>query len=211
MVLSPCPHSGDDIPDRNPPPTSEILAGARTGSPGGFDQLYGRIAPALFAWCRLRVDPGLRSALDPEDVVQEVWCRALRRFDTYDATRASFRRWIFGIANRVLLEGFRRVNAPDRAFGSPADRASPLDAVPDEVTSLSRRLARDENLQQFVDNVQALHHPEREILVYLGLEELDLDEVAELVGLTREATRKRWQRLCTRLRQEKGWQDLLAE
>jgi len=70
------------------------------GVPEGFAALYGRAAPALFAWAALHVGEPLRARLDPEDVLQEVSCRAFERFDTFDPGRSSFHAWIFGRLRR---------------------------------------------------------------------------------------------------------------
>src|SRR5947207_15106904 len=90
-------------------------------SPGtpedSFEVLYERISPGLYTWASLRILPSIRSQLDPEDVVQEVWWRALDSYSTFDSRKGSFRSWIFGIATRVLLNAFRYL----RVRGEMAD------------------------------------------------------------------------------------------
>ncbi len=74
--------------------------------------------------------------------------------------------------------------------------------MPDSVTDVSRRIARDEVLAQVVDSLRVLDEIDRNIFVHCGLEGLKPGRVATLVGLSREAVTKRWQRLRTRLRKE---------
>ncbi len=168
-----------------------------------FTDAYAGAAPALYAWARLRVKPALRKRLDPEDLVQEVCCRAYQGFDRFDPARGPFRGWLFGIGNRVLqgllLELGRDPRAASQRGPGPGDDA--LAAVPDEATSISRRAARDERLAAFCEWVDGFDPDERGILVHRGLERRSHEEVAALLGLSEEVVKKRWQRLLARLRE----------
>ena len=48
----------------------------------GFTQLYTRIAPSLHAWAALKIRPHRLNQLEPEDIVQDVWLRAMEKFCT---------------------------------------------------------------------------------------------------------------------------------
>ena len=156
-----------------------------------FLDAYAREAPALHAWARLRVKPALRKRVDPEDLVQEICCRAYQGFERYDPARGPFRGWLFGIGNRVLqgllFELGRDPRATRPAGGDSVGRA--IEAVPDEATSISRRAARDERLVAFCAWVDGFDPDEREILVHRGLEQLPHDEVGELLGLSEEVVK----------------------
>ena len=182
-----------------------------TGDVADFQERYRELAPILLAWAHLRISPALRSHLDDDDVVQEVWLRALRRFDTYDPSR-SFRRWIFGVARRVLLEGFRRYlrAAAGGAQLGPSTRLQLLENRADEATRASQQLARDECMQRFLSRVERLPEADRKIVLYRGLEELTCAQTARRVGLSEDAVFKRWQRLRLRLRQDPSVRRIVA-
>jgi DNA-directed RNA polymerase specialized sigma24 family protein len=74
-----------------------------------------------------------------------------------------------------------------------------LAEVPESVTSLTRRVAREEGLRRFLAEVEALPHEDRELLVICGLEGRPASEAAQQLDLTHEAARKRWLRLRERL------------
>jgi RNA polymerase sigma-70 factor (ECF subfamily) len=112
--------------------------------------------------------------LDPEDVVQETWVRAFERFAAFDPERGSFRAWAFGIAGHVLLK-VRDAPAAERAL-DPQD-------VPDEATSVSRRIGRDEAVRDLVGVFARLDEEERQIVVHRGLEERPFTEIAALLGI----------------------------
>jgi RNA polymerase sigma factor (sigma-70 family) len=136
--------------------------------------------------------------------VQEVWARALAQFEKYDPASTPFRPWIFRIGKNVLLEALRHLRDPAPRAWTPGSttKLSALGALPDEVTSFTTQLARDDAIQRFLEVAGALESADRELLVAHGLEGLDLRDVATRLALSNEAVKKRWQRLCTRLREQ---------
>jgi RNA polymerase sigma-70 factor (ECF subfamily) len=159
----------------------------------------------VVAWANLRLTPPLRRVLEVEDVVQEVWCRALAGLSTYDPSRASFRTWIFAIANHVMLKGYRRLR---RNASTPAERRGR--EVPAEVTSVSQRLVRDETLARCIRTLSELEGDDRLLLIHCGLEGLTTVECAHILGISPDACLKRWQRLRARVRETEAFTDLLA-
>jgi RNA polymerase sigma-70 factor (ECF subfamily) len=187
-------------PPSNPDPTGE-LARRALRQPDGFGELYARLAPALYAWASLRLPRTLRSFVSPDDIVQEVWCRTTERFDRFDPARGGFRSWLFGFAYRVLREALRGALRLQRCSAPDGSRVFRLDELPDEVTSLTRRVARADEVRLMLEQIdrEALDAADRELLLLRGLEGLPYDEVAAQLGITPAAARKRWERLRERL------------
>lgn len=205
----------DPPPTNEPDPrleTSRLAAEARAGDGRRFGELYERIAPSLYTWADIRIRPELRPWIDPQDVVQEVWCRAWTIFAGYDPATTSFRYWVFRVAKNVLLEAFRKLDGPTFRSTSPdpSTRALILADVPDNATAISRRVAREESLKLFTKWVASLEEEDRTLLVHHGLEGLSQAEVAERLQLGREAVAKRWQRLVAKVAEQKLPRDLFA-
>ncbi len=165
-----------------------------------FSTSWTGAAPALAAWARLRTRPALRRRLDADDLLQEVCARAYGAYEGYDPARGPFQAWAFGIAGRVLKEALVQLG---RAPEAVVDRSGTafLDRVPDEATTVSRRLARDEALASFCAWVDTWEGEERDLLVLRGLEGRSHADVAAHLGLGEEAVKKRWQRLSARVRE----------
>lgn len=169
-----------------------------------FTELYGEAAPALFTWAHVRLQAPLRAQLDPEDVLQEVCCRAYDRFESFDASLGSFRSWVFGIANNVLREALLSLRHLPKAEPARAEWSHlPWDDLPDDATSISRRVVRSESIAAFVARLDGLTEEEKKLLIYRGLEGLRHAEIASLLGLSVDAAEKRWQRLLQKF-QAKG-------
>jgi RNA polymerase sigma-70 factor (ECF subfamily) len=182
--------------------TEQHLARARRGDPAGFGVLYERLAPAIYAWASLRIHPTLKGRLDPEDVVQEVWWRAMDSFASFDPAKGSFRAWVFSIATHTLLNSFRGL----RVRGEMRDEhrrirmlALPPEIV-DQATSVSQKAARHEEARALITLVEQLTHEDRSLFIHCALEGQSPRKIAALLGLGADAAVKRWQRLRARLR-----------
>ncbi len=181
----------------------------RAGDPSAFAQLYERLAPSLDAWSQLRVIGSLRDYIEPSDIVQEVWWRAMDAFDRFDSAKSGFRPWIFTIATNVLLEWNRKRRRKIRIEPrSLADRAASLPpALAKQATSVGRGLSLSESVKKLVAIVAVLPEEDRAVFVHCGLEGLGASEVAMLVGSNADAVNKRWQRLREKLGANPIWHE----
>jgi len=168
-----------------------------------FAPLIERLSPRLLAWVRLRLG-GRGGRLDAEDVVQEVWCRALQKLGGDRATEDKLSEgWVFQIAKFVLLESLRKAQLLDRVQFAEgrSSRVQAIQQFPAELTTMTRRLAREEGMRAFLDRIEALDPVDKKIYLLCGLEALEHQDVAVQLGMERGAVTKRWQRLRQKLSQ----------
>lgn len=177
-----------------------------------FEAYFAEVAPALYAWAELRIRPALRARLDPQDLVQEVWIRGMQGFARFDERGVSFRAWAFRIGKNVLMEAIRatRNDIVDTPRGATS-RMLALEGVPQDVTSFTQRVAREESVRAFLDQAGELAEVERMLLVHCGLEGETCAAAAVKLGLSEDAAIKRWQRLKARLRGETWSRTILGE
>lgn len=192
----------------SPAETGRLVRQVAEGELARFRELYERIAPSLCAWARLRSNPALDLALEPDDLLQEVWLRAFENLSEFDPQRGSFRAWIFGIAKNVALDAWRRKKVPLAAPADPSRGSIGLESWPDVATSIHTRLARDESSRLLMQHVAGFDPVDRSILVACGMEGVPCAVVATRLGLSADATKKRWQRLRARLA-EQSFSELL--
>ena len=188
--------------------TMALALGAQRLDRESCAALFERLSPAIHTWATLRLPRGAWRPIEPEEVVQEVWVRALDRIQTFDPQKGSFRMWMFGIAGRSMLDLLRKASRT-RAVGESKDGSQAMQDVPAHCTTASRRLVRDESLGRVIDKLLLLSSDEKRLLIYRGLEGLPHEVVAERMGLSPEAAGKRWQRLRDRLAAEDLPGDLL--
>jgi len=183
------------------------LVGRARRAPAVFRDLYERIAPSLVAWTRLRTGPGNTGSVEAEDLLQEVWLRALAEFSRYDPARSTFRAWIFGIAKNVSYEAWREGERFRPLPRSPEGTAG-LEEWPDVATTIRTRLGRDEAIANLFRRVEDLDPCDRQLLLHCGFEDMSCAQAARQLGLGAEAASKRWQRLRSRLA-ERPFRELL--
>jgi DNA-directed RNA polymerase specialized sigma24 family protein len=66
----------------------------------------------------------------------------------------------------------------------------------------------DESVKALVAEVVSMDEEDRHVIVHMGIEGLTAAESASLTGSTVEATKKRWQRLRERLRNDPRVRDV---
>lgn len=185
----------------DPTDTRRLVARVRSGDVLGFRALYERLAPSLYAWARVRSKPSQGISIEPEDLLQEVWLRAFESLEEYDAARASFRSWIFGIAKNVAYEAWRRgASAASAAGGSMGSGGLALEAWPAVSTSIRSRMARDESVNRLMHELEGFDPVDRMLLVHCGMEDVPSTVVATRLGMGKDAVAKRWLRLRERVR-----------
>jgi RNA polymerase sigma-70 factor (ECF subfamily) len=194
----------DDPEGRRHSTTEFHVQRAQAGDRAGFAGLFERLAQSLDAWAELKVTGSLRDFIEPRDIVQETWWRAMDAFGRYDPERSGFRPWLFTIARNILLESYRKrrrsagskvCNVSSRIASLPPDLAR-------QATSVSSRFMLDESVKALVTEVIAMDEEDRRVIVHMGIEGLSSAECSALTGATVEATKKRWQRLRAKLRED---------
>lgn len=181
--------------------THALVQLARDGDRDAFTSLYAHLAPALHAWSRLRLSPTMRDRMEPDDLIHEVWWRALDAFDSFEPEKGSFRTWLFTIATRVLVTAYRRTGTATRAGFRDADDLAPSE-IPQEITDVGHRVARDGLIQDIVEALRSRDEIDQAVFVHCGLEGLSAPAAARLIGKSESAIAKRWHRLREALRQE---------
>src|SRR3954454_17957997 len=111
--------------------------------------LYRTYGPELYGFAVSALgDRGLA-----EELVQEVFTRVWRKADGYDAGRASFRTWLYGIARNAIIDQKRG------AAVRPALSAHAVDA--DEHGSIDKSLENAHLREQLLDPLERLKHDRR--------------------------------------------------
>ena len=183
--------------------TSRLVGRLDRDRQQAFQQLYRRLAPALYVWAVLRIPPGLRHRLEPEDLLQETWYRAYMNLAAFRRELAPFRAWLHGIARNVLrdeLRGLIRRHRRLPPLQSP-QRTEALAGALDEGASVTRQAMRDEGSRRLLAATRKLAGEERQLLILRGLEGHTYEETGRLLDITAQAAESRWRRLRRKLQE----------
>lgn len=147
---------------------------------------------------------------DAEDLTQEAYYRALRRFDTYDGTKP-FENWIFKILSRLFLDlvRYRKRRVKTVSYNAPlppvcTGRQEQQDNVyfekPDENTNPETQLMK-ETLSDGLQNALNGLTPEQQAIVFMAdVEGMHYSEIAQHIGVPVGTVRSRLHRSHKMLR-----------
>ena len=187
--------------------TQRLLQMIRAGDRQGFEKLFARHRPYLRQVVDLRLDPKLRSRVDPSDVVQETHLEAFRRLPDYLVRRPMpFRLWLRKTAyERLLMIQRRHLQAGRRAVGREVplpDRSSVqlFRQLLAPGSTPGQQMAQAELARRVRQAVARLSEIDREVLLMRNLEGLSNHEVAQVLEIEPAAASQRYGRALLRLR-----------
>jgi len=164
------------------------LAGAGRCDPLLIEAARGGDADALVSLIAA-AQPDIRryAAADIDDAVQETLLLLYRRLGTLRAV-TSFSAWLFAVARRACLRLLRRSAGMADTFADDAEMRLAHRAPEDIRIDLSRA-------------IQSLPDHYREVILMRDIEELSIDEIAGVLGLTRESVKARIHRARLMIRE----------
>ncbi|MEA2001742.1 MAG: sigma-70 family RNA polymerase sigma factor [Actinomycetota bacterium] len=145
---------------------------------------------AVLAYCMRRA-----ARWDAHDAAAEVFVVAWRRIDDIPDGDAALP-WLYGVARRVLANIHRSERRRHRLYNR---LASKTDAGVEQTELQVVRRAED---QRVLDAASQLPEADREVLFLSAWEGLSHREVAEVLGMSETASRKRLERARRRLEKE---------
>lgn len=168
-------------------------------------QLLEEHRPRLLAMLRRRLDPKLNPRLDAEEILNEAFLQARRRWAAFQARPAMKPYpWIYRIALDCLIEAWRRETRGPR----DVHRQMPL---PEQTslqlglglvysgTSPSEALARDELRQRVRLVMDQLKDSDREILLMRHADDLSYADISAVLGIAENTAQQRYHRALGKL------------
>ncbi len=149
-----------------------------------IDELYDLYADELYRYARFT----LRDAHLAEDVVQEVFIRAIRAWNSFRG-EASARTWLWHIARNYMRDVMRRKQVRSRH------------SVPDPV-ELYDIGAPFESLVELEDQLSRLTDDQRHAFVLRCMQDLSVRDTAEILGWTESKVKSTLSRALTKLREQ---------
>ncbi|MFQ5968410.1 MAG: RNA polymerase sigma factor [Acidimicrobiia bacterium] len=148
---------------------TEVLSAAQTGGEWAWHVLYRDLSGQLLGYVRAQ------RAVEPEDLVGEVFCDLARNIGTFTGDESSFRSWVFTIAHhRVIDERRYRSRRPNEPTDSPEEPSPAGDVEEEALASLISA--------EIQDLLARLTPDQRHVLLLRILGGLTLEETARVVG-----------------------------
>ena len=158
--------------------TREIARGLRRRDPDLLDELIGRYQYRLprYLWTLT----GYREAA--EDLFQETWIRVLEKGHQYDP-RWRFEAWLFSIARNLAIDRLRQRQPESlEALLRPNEEQGAREWPDTESPTPFQAAVNVEQSERVKGVLRRLPPDAREVLVLRFQEDMDLSEIAEVVG-----------------------------
>jgi RNA polymerase sigma factor (sigma-70 family) len=146
-----------------------LVIRAKRGDNGAFDEIVRELERSVFYYVRRLVG----SDEDAWDLTQEVWVKAFRGLGSLRETKR-FRVWLYSIAHHVVMSHHRT------AYRNQAVRDESL--VPDSAIE-AELIPNPEDAERVHLALDQLDPVFREVLTLRFLEDLSVDETAEIIGV----------------------------
>lgn len=192
--------------------SATLIERVRSGDGAALGELFTLYRDRLWGMLYVRLDRRLASRLSPDDVLQEAFLDVARRIDEHLANpEVPFYVWLrfLTLQRMQMLQrahlGAKKRN-PARQVSLQGDGAVPASSesmagqLVSRMTSPSQAAIRRElqdKLRAALDEMDPL---DREVLALRHFEELGNNEVAEVLGISKEAASKRHMRALRRLK-----------
>lgn len=195
------------------PDASQTLVHLQSGGEEQLTELFMRLRAHLRRMIEVRLDRRLHARVDASDIVQETFVRASRNLDAYLKSPTMHPVvWLRLIGKRVIAEThrkhFRERRTPSRELhlNDTADDSLVLQ-IADSLHSAGSQVVRRELIEQVRATVARLQESDREILEMRHMEALTLEEAANVLELSYDTAKKRYQRALKRFRKlsEADW------
>ncbi len=167
----------------------------------------------LLTMLQRRIDPRLRARVDPEEILNDVFFLARRRYADFQS-RANMTpyAWLYRLALDCLIEAWRRqcARGVETDLPMPEESAVALGrGLIDPATSPSKALARDELRQGVQQCLDLLKREDRDILWMRHHDELTFAEAGAVLEVSANTAAQRYVRALGRMR--KLWQQFFDD
>jgi RNA polymerase sigma-70 factor, ECF subfamily len=168
-----------------------VVAAARTGAEWALAALYREFHPAVLRYFRAQ-EPN-----EGEDLAAETWLDAADGLDRFQGDEWAFRRWLFTIARRRLIDHRRRrQRTPYSGAGLDALGGRP---GPDDTEGA---VFAAEETEAALARIAVLPPDQGEVILLRVLAGLDVVDVAEILGKKPGAVRVLQHRALQRLAEQ---------
>ncbi|MEC9475965.1 MAG: sigma-70 family RNA polymerase sigma factor [Planctomycetota bacterium] len=206
----------DKVPEADQQPGAdsksiELLNKFSDGDTVAFEKLIEKEFPPLRRGIEARLGPDIRRRIDPTDVFQQAALDVYRLRDDFDnrglpAFRAWLKKIMMNNVNRLIEKELAQKRDPRRekrrALEAGRSRSlDPLGNLSASISSPSAGLRREEDLELLRRCLDMLSDDDRQLLLWIDSEGREYTEVARLLAINVDATRRRHSRAMARLRE----------
>ncbi len=177
--------------------TTRLLRNGLAGNERDFSTFITMISPLLVAVARRSGSSLVRRGIEPEDIVQDVWASCLMHLPKIAdgaerVTPVVVKYLSVAVRNRVK-------DLMLAAHHKQGYEAMPTGGLPADTIGIVTRIVSAERDGQVLAKIDSLDPIDRNALILLSVEQIELAEAAQILGISKDAAKKRHSRARKRL------------
>jgi len=185
--------------------TFDLVMRFKRGDQAAFSLLFWKYQRRLAVLVRYKMGEELRSHLEVDDILQEVFLAAAQGLDRFNyQTPGSFMAWLSRIADHAIVDAARHENRKKRRPGELLpfrSESNPDGPEPPDLRTPSQVFAQQENMQVLLRKLDALPAEYREAILLAKFEGLTTGEISDRLGKSRETVALTLHRALKRFRE----------
>jgi RNA polymerase sigma-70 factor (ECF subfamily) len=154
-------------------PFDDVLRAAQAGAEWAVERLYREYAPSLLRYLQARA-PG-----ESEDLASQTWLAVAEGLPEFEGGEEHFRRWLYTVANRRLIDSLRRRSRANGHAISLDEVGHTLASPSDPAAEVTDAIAGDQAARLIAALLPA---EQAEVVLLRVVAGLSVDEVAAVTG-----------------------------
>ena len=190
----------------------QLIDQAKSGDEHALAELFNRYKRQLRSMIAFRMDHKLKGRVDPSDVLQEAYLDLAQKLPEFESKGMSFFVWLRLVVSERLIATHRHhldVQKRDagkeiRVAAAGNGNASSMilaEHLLGQYTSVVGQAIKAEQQTKLKSVLDQMDETDREVIALRIFERLSNGEAAEVLGLTKQTTSKRFFRAIERLRE----------
>lgn len=164
------------------------------GDSSAFDILYARHKDSIYRY----VLRHCRSTSLAEEIFQDTWLKLINAREQYQSQQSSsFTAYLYRIAHNRMVDVFRRAELERNAFVDGGDQ---VEQYADNHQSMTNQLHQQQQVQALLVEVGKLPHEQREAFLLHEEVGFTLNEIADIMQVSRETVKSRLRYALSKLR-----------
>ena len=151
----------------------EIIKNCQSGNFESFSEIYQFYFDTIYRFVFYKT----LNKENAEDITSDIFMKILKKINTFDATKSSFKTWIFTIARNTIIDFYRA-----QKLTSNIEDVWDLDVFESDESSLTETLDKKISHEKLHKILKKLPTKTREILILRFWQGQSWQEIAEITG-----------------------------
>ena len=165
------------------------MSGTRVKEP--FETVYNKYFSDIYNFIYAQLLHRERS----EDIVSDVFIKAMTNYDRYDPQKASVRTWLTNIARNTLIDEYRKSSIRNHQSLDDEDGSFTEPSYEDEY-----QVFKEAEAQEVHEILSHLKDSERELIAMIYFQKLKNEQIGEILGINAKAVSERHRRVLAKCR-----------